>query len=305
MISSALHDGREPVRDHERGAALRHPVERVLDFLLGVAVERGGRLVEQQDRRAFQDGARDGDALLLAAGQFQAALADFGLVALGAELDEIVDLREPRGLLDLGIARIPAAVADIVADRVVEQHGVLRDHADGRAQRYLRHVADILTVDQDAAAGDVVEAEQQPRDRRLAGAGRPDDRDRVPGRHLEADALQDRTRRLIGEADIVEADRALRHLQSRRARLVLDLRIARQHAEHDLDIGHRLLDLAIDHAHEIQRLIELDHHGVDHDEIADRIGAVLDAVARTSPSRRRGPTVKIAACPALSTASEV
>ena len=32
---------------------------------------------------AFEDGARDGDALLLAAGQFQPALADLGLVALG------------------------------------------------------------------------------------------------------------------------------------------------------------------------------------------------------------------------------
>ena len=75
-------DGREPVRDHQRGAAARDALERVLDFLLGVAVERRGRLVEHQDRRRFQDRARDGDALLLAAGQFQAALADFGLVAL-------------------------------------------------------------------------------------------------------------------------------------------------------------------------------------------------------------------------------
>src|SRR5262245_2951540 len=34
------HDGREPMRDHERGAVARHPVERVLDLLLGMAVER-------------------------------------------------------------------------------------------------------------------------------------------------------------------------------------------------------------------------------------------------------------------------
>jgi len=41
-----MHDSREPVRNDERGAALRHPVERVLDFLLGVAVKRARRLVE-------------------------------------------------------------------------------------------------------------------------------------------------------------------------------------------------------------------------------------------------------------------
>ena len=78
----------------------------------------------------FEDGAGDGDALLLAAGEFQPALADLGLVALGRQADEAVDLRQPRRLLDLGIGRLPAAVADVVADGVVEQHGVLRHHAD-------------------------------------------------------------------------------------------------------------------------------------------------------------------------------
>ena len=75
-------DGREPVRDDERGAVARHPLQRVLDFVLGVAVERRGRLVQHQDRRRLQHRARDRDALLLAAGQFQAALADLGLIAL-------------------------------------------------------------------------------------------------------------------------------------------------------------------------------------------------------------------------------
>ena len=45
---------------------------------------------------AFEDGARDRDALLLAAGKLQAALADLGLVALGRDADEIVDLRQSR-----------------------------------------------------------------------------------------------------------------------------------------------------------------------------------------------------------------
>ena len=64
-------------------------VERRLDLALGVDVERRGRLVEDQDRRRLEDGAGDGDALLLAAGEFQAALADLGLVAVGQRLDEV------------------------------------------------------------------------------------------------------------------------------------------------------------------------------------------------------------------------
>src|SRR5207253_7786817 len=62
-------DGGEPVCDDERGAVSRHPVERVLDFLFGMAVERGGGLVEEQDWWGLEDGARDGDALLLATGK--------------------------------------------------------------------------------------------------------------------------------------------------------------------------------------------------------------------------------------------
>ena len=139
-------------------------------------------------------------------------------------------------------------------------------------------VADILPVDQDAAAGDVVEAKQQPRDRGFSRARRPDNRNSAARRHLEADALQDRPRRLIGERDILEADVARPHIERFRIRLVLDLRIARQDREHGLDVGDRLLDLAIDHAHEIERLVQLDHHRVDHHEIADRVGAGADAV---------------------------
>ena len=132
-------------------------------------------------------------------------------------------------------------------------------------------------VDKNAAAGHVVEAEDQPRERRLAGARRPDNGDGVTGRNLEAQAFEDRTRRLIGERHVLEADGAGAHLERTGVRGILDLGLALQDRKHDLDIDHRLLDLAVEQPHEIQRLIELDHHGVDHDEIADRVGAALDA----------------------------
>ena len=93
------HHGREPVRDHERGAADADAVELGLDRLLGRGVERGGRLVEDQDRRILQQRARDRDALLLAAGELEPALADLGLVAVGQRHDEVVDVRGARRLL--------------------------------------------------------------------------------------------------------------------------------------------------------------------------------------------------------------
>ena len=63
-------DGREPVRNDERGAVFSHAIERVLDVAFGVAVERRCRFVEQKNRRTLEDGARNGDALLLAAREF-------------------------------------------------------------------------------------------------------------------------------------------------------------------------------------------------------------------------------------------
>src|SRR5262252_611844 len=64
-------DGGQPMRDYQRGAIARDPVQRVLDLLLGVTVERRGCFVEHQDRWPFQDGACNGDALFLAAGQLE------------------------------------------------------------------------------------------------------------------------------------------------------------------------------------------------------------------------------------------
>ena len=98
--------GRQPMRDHQRGAPAHQALERVLDQGLALGVERGGRLVEQQQRRVAQDRARDGDALALAAGQRDPALADRGVEAAAAAADELEARRELGGALDLGVARI-------------------------------------------------------------------------------------------------------------------------------------------------------------------------------------------------------
>jgi hypothetical protein len=61
-----MHNRRQPVGDDERRAVARHLIQRVLDLLLGVTVEGACRLIENEDRRALEDSAGDGDALLLA-----------------------------------------------------------------------------------------------------------------------------------------------------------------------------------------------------------------------------------------------
>ena len=105
-------------------------------FLSPEAIERGCRLVENENRRSLENSARNRDALLLPARKLEPAFPDFRLVALRRNADQRIDLREPRSLLHFGVCRLPAAISDVVTDRIVEQHRILRDHPNGLTQRF-------------------------------------------------------------------------------------------------------------------------------------------------------------------------
>src|SRR5262249_895222 len=90
------------------------------------AVERGGCFIEHQYRRVLENDAGDGDGWALAAGQLHAALADMGVIATPAAPileceNELVGMRQSRGVLDLIIAGVRPAIANIGADRAVQE----------------------------------------------------------------------------------------------------------------------------------------------------------------------------------------
>ena len=60
-------DGRQSVRDHQRRAPRHQPLERLHHLALGHGIECAGWLVQDQDRRIFQNSPRDGKALALSA----------------------------------------------------------------------------------------------------------------------------------------------------------------------------------------------------------------------------------------------
>src|ERR1700675_4232029 len=68
-------DRREAVGDDERGAAVQEAPQRMLDLPFGSDVDRGRRLVEDQDPRVGEERAREGDKLTLAEGEPEPALA--------------------------------------------------------------------------------------------------------------------------------------------------------------------------------------------------------------------------------------
>ena len=137
-----------------------------------------------------------------------------------------------------GGSRICAASAsglpegDVLADGAGEQERLLRDDPHLRAQRAAGDVAQVVPVDQDAPGGRVVEARDELCHRRLARAGRADERDglhraAIAGRRRRARSTRARAssprrpRRAVGEGDVLEADLAADRAQLDRVRAVV------------------------------------------------------------------------------------
>ncbi len=207
-----LQNGREAVRDDDGRAAAHQFLQRLLHQLFAFGVECRGRFVEQQDRRVAQDRAGDGDALALAARQRQSALADLGVVAIGQGLDEDMRLGGFRGVDHRVAGRAGAGEGDVVGDGAGKDRHVLRHDGETRPGLGKRCLAQIDAVDQDAAVGGIVLAQQQREEGALAGAGRPGDGDGLAGLDRKVEILDGAVVRAgrIGKRDLLEGDRAFR-----------------------------------------------------------------------------------------------
>ena len=136
-------DGRQPVRDDDRGAALQRLGQRVLDGRLGRGVEVRGRLVEDDDPRPGEQHPGDGQPLPLAARQPVPALADH-------RVEPVRQRRAPgrpagrarSASHSSSSVRLRPGEQQVGADRLVEQVAVLGHQtqrgADGRGGQVAR-----------------------------------------------------------------------------------------------------------------------------------------------------------------------
>ncbi len=69
-----LRHRRQPVRDHQRRAALHDLIERALHQGLAFGIERAGRFVKKQDRRIAKERTGNCDALALSGRERHTAL---------------------------------------------------------------------------------------------------------------------------------------------------------------------------------------------------------------------------------------
>src|SRR5215831_21078765 len=99
--------------------------------------------------------------MALAAGDLQAVLTDLCFIPAGERRDEVVCVSGLGGGDDLGLARTQTSERYIFAHRPTKQENILPDIGDLAAQRAARHRRNILSVDDDGAAVDVIEAQDQ------------------------------------------------------------------------------------------------------------------------------------------------
>ena len=313
-------DARQPVREDQGRASCRQAVDRLLDHRLVLRVHRGERFVENEDRRIPQQRPGDRQALALAARQQDPALADHRVVTLRQQRDELVRIGVARRRLDLVARGVGLAEPQILFDGAVEQVGVLVDDGDHPAERFGIERFDVVTADLDRAALRVEEAQQQPRNRRFAGAARPDDADLLAGGDGEGQPVMGGAAPAgIGEPDVLESDGREERPADRRlaGRLLGDQRFGGEQRidagsgrlpehplmQHRAQIAQRAEDLGSGHQHDQQCL---DAHQAVRDppdgegqgrRSADRHPAIGDAAGHHA--HRQDPQRTVAQAPAL------
>ena len=196
--------------DDDDGPALDQFGQGVLDLRLGLRVREGRRLVEDQDRGVHQERPGDGHALRLPARQVRVGAHD-GVQARGERLDEVGDARMGRAAHDLLVGGAGPAECDVVADRDVEQLGVLEHEGDVAVELLDGDVAQVHPAQGDAAGVGIGEAGDQGRQRGLSRTGGADQgRDRALA-HRQAHVVECQ-QVPVGEGDVVEDDVvAVRH----------------------------------------------------------------------------------------------
>ena len=118
------------MRDDDRGAPGAQPPQRGEHGLLRDRVERGRRLVEDQDRRVLQQRAGDAEPLALAARQRCRPLRPSASRSRSAAATTNSCACAARAAASTScVGGVEPAVADVVGDRAAEQHRVLRHDA--------------------------------------------------------------------------------------------------------------------------------------------------------------------------------
>ena len=141
-------------------------------------------------RGSGQERAGEGDQLSLSCRKRDAALADLRLEAPGQAADEVAGADRVGRRLDLVVACIRSPERDVLAHGAREEESLLRHDPELAAQTARPEVPQVVAVDQHPATLRIVEARDQLREGRFAGARLTHQCQRLARRHLDRDVPQ-------------------------------------------------------------------------------------------------------------------
>src|SRR5262249_32285840 len=111
---------RESMRDHDRGSTLHQISKSPLNPSLRLSVQRGSRLIQNEDRRILEYSASNRNPFPLTARQLHTSLANQSVVTAAFQ-NKVVRIRRARRGFDSVPIKIPASIGDVVDDRIVKQ----------------------------------------------------------------------------------------------------------------------------------------------------------------------------------------
>ena len=136
-------------------------------------------------------------------------LANLGLQPILEHVEPVAAANPACRLLDFGIGRVRPGIANVLRHRAGKEKRRLRNHADLPAQALQVERADVLAIEQDLPALELVEARDQFAECRFARAGMADQGHHLARCDAQREVPQDRLPFDIGEVDIFELDLAV------------------------------------------------------------------------------------------------
>ena len=112
-------------------------------------VEGAGGFVEDEIGRRGDERAGDGEALFLAAGEFDAAFADFGVVFFRKGFDKFSGASGGGGFLNGFKVGVGLSVGDVFGNGFIKKHWFLGDDADEATEIFFAHFFNVKSVDFD------------------------------------------------------------------------------------------------------------------------------------------------------------
>ena len=129
-------DAGHTLSDDDLGGFRNEFAEAFADQRIGAGIHRTGGIIQNEDFRLFQKGARNTQTLLLTAGNIGTALFDPGVILVRELLNELVGLGQAAGLFYLGICCVGITPAEIVLDGTGKQYVFLENYGNLVAQGF-------------------------------------------------------------------------------------------------------------------------------------------------------------------------